>query len=78
MFEDRHTWNGVKIILPPINSPRPVSQQVLKRIHNLPKRPHTVAPPLKPLDHLKALRKLRRLQKNVGISKEHPLKTYQI
>jgi len=63
MFEDKRTYNGVKIILPPMNH-RPVSQQTVRpRFQILPKRPQTVAVPLTPLDRLKSLRKLRRLEK---------------
>lgn len=64
MFEDRVTRNGVKIILPPLEA-RPVSQQVRKRPvgQQVPKRPQTVGPVLTPLERLKFLRKLRRLQK---------------
>ncbi len=65
MFEDKVTRNGVKIILPPLHN-RPVSQQLTKRPQLIvfPPRPHTVDPVLTPLDKLKSLRKLRRLQKS--------------
>jgi hypothetical protein len=60
MFEDKRTYNGVKIILPPINQPRPVSQRALKKIREIMTRPHTVPVTITPLERLKALRKLRR------------------
>ena len=65
MFEDKVTRNGMKIILPPIYN-RPVSHQLSKRppVITIPKRPQTVGSVLTPLDRLKSLRKLRRLQKN--------------
>jgi hypothetical protein len=65
MFEGKRSGGGLKIVLPPLQH-RPVSQQVLKRPkENIPSRPQTVGfvPILTPLDRLKALRKIRKLQK---------------
>lgn len=62
MFEEKRTFSGVKVILPPLEH-RPVSQQVAKRPNIvIPPRPKTVGPELTPLDRLKALRKLRKIQ----------------
>lgn len=72
------TRNGVKIILPPLQT-RPVSQQVRKRPvgHQIPKRPQTVGPVLTPLERLKFLRKIRRLQNVVGDSQTGSLEKAQ-
>lgn len=62
MFENRRTFNGVKLILPPLEH-RPVSQQLVKKppLH-IPPRPQTVTHRkiLTPLEKLKILRKLRK------------------
>ena len=65
MFEEKRTYSGVKVILQPLE-PRPVSQQVAKRPNIfIPARPKTAGPELAPLDRLKALRKLRRVQNDL-------------
>ena len=65
MFEEKRTYGGVKVILPPLNH-RPVSQQVAKRPKIIiPVRPSTVGPVLSPLDRLKALLKLKRIQNDL-------------
>ena len=65
MFESKRTTNGMKIILPPINNPRPVSQQLPKRPkqYTYPHRPNTVDPLLPAMNRLKYLRKLKRLER---------------
>ena len=65
-FVNKHTNNGVRIVLPSL-PPRPVSHQIPKRPppYVIPtRRPQTVGlvPILTPLDRLKAIRKIRKLQ----------------
>ena len=66
MFEGKRTFNGLKIVLPPIEQ-RPVSQQIPKRPKKqlVPIRPKT-AVELSPLDHLKYRMKLKKLRDKLG------------
>ena len=66
-FACKQTSGGVRIILPPLEKPQPMSMRPLSS--QLPKRPKMILPPrpntatLAPLDRLKLRRKLNKKYK---------------